>query len=522
MSQVTSSATRSSRTRSVHIVVSAVLLVLFAILFLPTWQALVSRWISLGETDGHGFLVLATFLYLVFYTAAKQPPVGSVGQEKLPVLMLLFLSLLWQLANMSNVLLIQAIAVPLIILTAFVSVLGFRQSAGYIFPVFFLYFAMPVWGVLNPVLQKMSVSAVSWILAVVDIPAFIEGEMVHLPSGSFHIASGCSGLHFFIIGIALAALCGHMFLTGIRHKVFLLLVAGILAIVSNWVRIAAIVVIGYTSEMQHDLVVGDHYFFGWIIFVMAMIPLYFVVLKLEKIEISKGKRNGSIGIREKATNQWRRRLLVVSGAACLFPLIGFTMDWVSLANRTGEIPVQTVLGSWVWLDGGSPDWNPEYAGVSSEIRGQYRRQDAEIDIYSNVYVVQKNGEELVGQASGVLRPPAVLVERPRDFEYVDSEGATQKVIRVVGIEPNQSRQIVNFWYVVGDRRFTSPTQVKLHELIARLRGKAGSGVVALMMQCESDCQTEQSTLAEFLAEYDDVLGSFSVRDLSGQGEKIGV
>ena len=81
---------------------------------------------------------------------------------------------------------------------------------------------------------------------------------------------------------------------------------------------------------------------------------------------------------------------------------------------------------------------------------------------------------------------------------------------------------MNFWYVVGDRRITSPAQVKLHELMARLKGKAGSGVVALMMQCKSDCRAEQSTLAEFLAEFDDALGSFSVRDLSGQGEKAGV
>src|SRR5207248_11559815 len=38
----------------------------------------------------------------------------------------------------------------------------------------------------------------------------IFGETIHIPNGSFVIEEGCSGLHFMIVGLAVAALHGEL------------------------------------------------------------------------------------------------------------------------------------------------------------------------------------------------------------------------------------------------------------------------------------------------------------------------
>ena len=46
------------------------------------------------------------------------------------------------------------------------------------------------------------------LLTLTGPPALFIGDVIHIPNGTFRIEEGCSGAHFMIVGLAVAALYG--------------------------------------------------------------------------------------------------------------------------------------------------------------------------------------------------------------------------------------------------------------------------------------------------------------------------
>ena len=137
------------------------------VLHLSTWEELTSRWLRGSETYSHGFLIVAISLWLVLrqVDVLRWPPAG--GRERLALLVVAGASLLWLVGRMSNVFVAQAVALPVMILAAITAVLGAHAIRHMVFPIAFLYFAIPIWEVLLGTLQATTIAVVSWFLGVV-------------------------------------------------------------------------------------------------------------------------------------------------------------------------------------------------------------------------------------------------------------------------------------------------------------------------------------------------------------------
>src|SRR5690606_24257028 len=112
------------------------------------------------------------------------------------------------------------------------------------------------------------------LLRVVGIPSHFIGNDVQIPAGTFEIAGGCSGLHFFVVALAIGALMGEMRGDDWRGRLKLLLLAGALALVCNWLRVFTIILAGHYTHMQHYLVAQSHYGYGWMVFALAMVVFF--------------------------------------------------------------------------------------------------------------------------------------------------------------------------------------------------------------------------------------------------------
>src|SRR5690606_30850662 len=93
------------------------------------------------------------------------------------------------------------VLLPVLIWLAVAGTLGWRAAFVTTFAVGYLYFAIPVWGVVNSLLQSLTTQVVGWLLHLTGVVATIEGNFIHLPVGTFEIAAGCSGIHFFIVAL---------------------------------------------------------------------------------------------------------------------------------------------------------------------------------------------------------------------------------------------------------------------------------------------------------------------------------
>src|SRR5690606_42083039 len=152
---------------------------------------------------------------------------------------------------------------------------------------------------INALLQGGTVVAVDILLRVSGVAAYVYGNMVHLASGSFEIAGGCSWLHFFIVALAIATLYGGIHRDSLKVRLQLAALAIVVALLTNWLRVYAIIVAGYLTDMQHYLVRVEHYRFGWVVFAAMMIVFFLTARRMpsqggESLR-EGGERTGSVG-----------------------------------------------------------------------------------------------------------------------------------------------------------------------------------------------------------------------------------
>ncbi|GGW86894.1 hypothetical protein GCM10007391_20830 [Alteromonas halophila] len=132
---------------------------------------------------------------------------------------------------------------------------------------------------LSSLLQTLSVLVVSNIMGLTGIPVYVESVFVQIPSGTFEIADGCSGLRYMIVSLAISSIYIFMFIRSTSSAIKLVLLSILGALVTNWVRIAALIVIGHITEMQSSLM-EDHNMFGWYLYIPFMFIFYYVANRL--------------------------------------------------------------------------------------------------------------------------------------------------------------------------------------------------------------------------------------------------
>ena len=93
--------------------------------------------------------------------------------------------------------------------------------------------------------------------------------------GRFAIEPACSGLGFFLCSGLIGAYFAYFNDLGWRKMVGFIAFGLGLAVVANWIRILAIIMVGNATQMDH-WIVHDHLMFGWILFSGMLIPYFWI------------------------------------------------------------------------------------------------------------------------------------------------------------------------------------------------------------------------------------------------------
>lgn len=259
---------------------------LTSLIFWPSTRSLLDQWV--GETSGysHGILILVIVLYLIAHKFSEVlDALNKASPSLLTLPFLLLASLIWSAGYLMDVQVVQWLMLPGLLVLTTLLVFGIRMAMLTTPMLLFFYLAIPVWDYLIPHLQALSVWATTLLLKLFQIPAEINGIDVAVPHGQFRIADGCSGLRYFLVSLTLSLLFGYMYYncsslreTLIRRSL-LAIWAVTIGIAFNWVRIFLIIYIGYRTKMESSLV-EDHETFGWILFAIALLPIFYVANKL--------------------------------------------------------------------------------------------------------------------------------------------------------------------------------------------------------------------------------------------------
>ena len=154
-----------------------------------------------------------------------------------------------------------------------------------VFPAAFLVFILPFWGLLVPFLQNLSITAVTYIMSFSGVPTYVEGNFVTIPAGVFEIADGCSGLRYMIVSLAIGTLFIFLNIKDTKRAALFLSLTIFGALLTNWIRITALILIGDYTNMESSLM-EDHNTFGWYLFVPFMFILFWWGNKFSDIDLT--------------------------------------------------------------------------------------------------------------------------------------------------------------------------------------------------------------------------------------------
>ena len=474
---------------------------IIAIVTVLYWPTAVSYSLAWTDFDNrgytHGYLIAAMCLALIYMR--RDELTGPMPRPApLAYVALAVLGLAWLLAYRAGIQTAHQLLFPIILWTAIYAGCGRRIARSCLFAVGFLYFALPFWGYSNGVLQALTIAATHVILRVLGIPVSFNGNLVQIPEGMFAIEDGCSGLHFIVVGLALAAYFGELHRDTRRHRVLLLALAAALALISNWIRVTAIIIAGHLTHMQSYLVRVSHYGFGWALFAVAMVVFFLLASRLP-LRPADTRAAPAIS-RTEAVGPSALALAPALAALLLAP----ALSWFAMRRDAAAVatsPSSVRVPGWSGPLAASSPWRPIFMGADSERLATYRQGAASVEWYTADYAFQRQGKKLLGYYNSILGNGGFTVldqgvDSVRTFANLqlrDEDGA---------------RSLLWYAYKIGERTMTSGLHAQLWYGVTSLAGPVDSQIIAFRAKCEPDCTAASQQLRLFVASICDTTSRF--------------
>ncbi len=454
----------------------------------PTLASLESYWREVRDYR-HGYLVL--LLVAGWLLASRRrfdrlpdaPTLAALGPLAVALIA-------WLVAVRGESLMLSQLLWPVILALVAWAGCGAAVARAVLPALAYLYFATPLWDHLVPILQWLTVVASEQMLSLAQIPFAIDGNFITVRDGTFEVAEGCAGKRYFVVTLAVAMALGVVERFPPSRLFAFMLFAASLAILTNWIRVVAIIVIGHATAMQHYFVAVEHESFGWMLFG----PLLAAVIWAGHLWRPGARSAASLTVRPGRTSS-------LGGGWWPLPLLAAMWGWQALggdprplAPRLGELPIQT--GDWQGPFPPAEAWLPEYVGPETEVRAAYFGPDRRVEVYANVYGNQAPGRELVGYANSVIGPEWRVIEAPSALAGALVPLADRPRYLVAG--PNRSQAwVVGRILRIGGTSTTSDLVAQALYGAHALARPVPAGAVAIAARCDGDCEGARAALAAF-------------------------
>ncbi len=478
--------------------------------FIDGIDALLEAW-QLPEYS-HGPLIPVLSL-LLFLRQLKEVPVdpGSKRNRWVGVAVILAaiaFGTLGKLANLSEV-----VAYATIIWIGGILLVSFGWSTGKHFwpPVLHLVYMLPLPGViyykLTTSLQLISSEFGVYLLKLMSVPVFLDGNIIDLGVLKLHVAEACSGLRYLFPILSFSYIFAVLYRGPMWHKAVLLISAAPITVLMNSVRIA---IAGYiVNTYGTDWLEGfSHFFEGWVIFIICVLLLFLLAWILLKFRKDKVGLIDALDLDTDGLGTQAARIRLVRpsyalvASACI--AISAVAAWQLMperhtvsVERESFVSFPARLGEWQ-VQGGRQSF-------SSDIEDTLGADD-----YHLVDLVQPGGAAHVNlfaawyedQSNGGVHPPEICLPASgweiawleRTDITAEMNSATPFSINRAIIQKGESRMLVYYWFEQKGRRIAWDFAAKYWLLADGVRtGRTDGALVRLttpILPNETDAEAE--------------------------------
>ncbi len=369
----------------------------------------------------------------------------------------------WLLGDASGLAVARQLGLIMMLQGSACVLLGLSITRGLAFPLFYMFFLLPIGEEAVPMLQTLTAKMSMVLLGWTNIPAHIDGIFITTPTGYFKVAEACSGVQFLVAMVAYGALVANLcFKSNGRRAAFMALCVAV-PILANGIRAFGTIYIAHLTSIQ--FAAGfDHVFYGWIFFGIVIA----LVMAIGWRYFDKSADAPAFDP-AKLTSGANRGLPVMTVIGAMLAIVVAPVLWSNvIAARATPVPAHIALpdvpGWKVIRYAPLYPWMPQFTGASSSAIARYSNLNGDTaDLYIALYDRQSEGRELIGFGQGAVDP---------DSKWAWTADLTApsnaKAERITAPGP-VARDVVSF-YRAGGVTSGSAGQIKLATLKTRLLG----------------------------------------------------
>lgn len=383
----------------------------------------------------------------------------------------------WLLGDAAGLAMARQLGLVMMLQGSVAALLGPNVIRGLLFPLFYMFFLVPIGEEAVPALQILTAEMCMMLLGWAAIPAHIDGIFITTPAGLFRVAEACSGVKFLIAMVAYGVLVANLCFAGWGRRAAFLAACVIVPILANGLRAFGTIFIAHHQGIEFAANF-DHVFYGWIFFGIVIALVMGASWRFFDKRADASAFDPSL---LQAPVRRTTRPLIAVGALLLIAAVPF--GWSSyVAGRISLVPAQITLPEvegWQLVPyEPTVEWTPRYAGGNHYLSGRYRNTEGqEADLFVVVYDRQSEGRELVGFGQGAIDPDGVWSWTANSAA---PENGKAERIKTKGA----AREVVSFYRVNGVTS-GSAARIKLATLQSRLTG-GNQQAVAIIVSAEQN------------------------------------
>ena len=478
------------------------LLAAMLLLYRETAVGMVSIW-ARSETFTHAFVVPPIVLWLLWrqrrtlVARAPQPTAWAL----LPVAAA---ALAWLLGDLAAVNAVTQLALVALLVLAVPAVLGMPVARAAMFPLGFLFFAVPIGEFLLPQLMRWTADFTVAALRLSGIPVFQEGQNFVIPSGRWSVVEACSGVRYLMASFMVGTLFAYLSFRSLRHRLIFVAVSIIVPIVANWLRAYLIVLLGHLSDNRIATGV-DHLLYGWVFFGVVILLLFWIGGRWADPPLPAGEPQRAAVV--SAGRVWPAAAWI-SAAVVLLAAAPHAVQW--WADRAESSTAPRLVAPAAWPGGWHAaartpaDWTPAaLPAAAAELNANYAQGDRAVGLYVAYFRQQQGERKLVGADAVLGNVNNGDWVRVADVERQAGGAAALPVRAVVlqrsAVTAHGSDDGMVLWqtYWVNGRFTTSEAMAKAYIAFDRLLGR-GDDAALLVFSAPGSPSGGEAALRAFV------------------------
>jgi len=392
-------------------------------------------------------------------------------------------------------------------------------------PILMLGFIIPlpncVQAPLTMSLKLASSKLAAVIIRVVNIPVYLDGNILDLGHTQLQVVDACSGLRYVLPLIALGILCAYFFQKNIWKRVVLVFLTLPIAVLMNGVRVSLTAIL--SQWISPKAAEGFfHGFSGWLVFLLSfsLLMVFSYILKLLPPKEVKKRQNVSNLYSNSVKTHYKRQersniipftitvgLLVVILVASLSTS---TMPKIKLANGMAAFPLE--FKGWKGTPGSIDPKILKKSGAEEAFQATYINDKNEI---VSIYIGYRGtpfmeGEEFFHSPTVCLPSSGWKVLKQEKHTIPDASPHYKEfVVRKMLVEKMGQRQLVYFWFQTKSKIAHIIFQNRFHLAIHALRkDNTYDLTVHVYTPIEENERTAQNRLDNFIRDLEPILVRF--------------